>query len=338
MKQAILSGDSKFTAEHKERKAFTLVELLVVIGIIAVLIGLLLPALNKARESARQVQCLSNMRQIASAIMMCANDHHGWMPGPGGQTPVGWDTNHPDGPPQGNATSTDNIADWMVYQRTIDPVTGVVTAGQGKIGTQTINISNSATAKYLGVKPVITTTTLAANQVSPNLESIFRCPSDNLQMRLKAGPNYDRYSYSMNVLFSNPVKAADGDSTDGNKYDDGTKYPPGLRDHFIFTGKIASIKRPSEHILLIDEDEQTIDDGLCKFNQQNYITNSSGIQAIAARHELKFKKATGGTTGGVNEDARGNATFCDGHGEFISRKDALRQAHTGRPDPDSPNF
>jgi prepilin-type processing-associated H-X9-DG protein/prepilin-type N-terminal cleavage/methylation domain-containing protein len=66
---------------RRERAAFTLVELLVVIGIIAVLISALLPALNRAREAATAVQCASNMRQIGMAIRGFAHAHDDRCPG-----------------------------------------------------------------------------------------------------------------------------------------------------------------------------------------------------------------------------------------------------------------
>jgi prepilin-type N-terminal cleavage/methylation domain-containing protein len=64
----------------RRRHGFTLVELLVVIGIIAVLIAILLPVLRKAREQANQAVCASNQRQICLAVLAYAGQNQGWLP------------------------------------------------------------------------------------------------------------------------------------------------------------------------------------------------------------------------------------------------------------------
>jgi len=60
--------------------AFTLVELLVVIGIIALLISILMPALSKAREQANAVKCMSNQRNLGNALVLFTQEHQGFLP------------------------------------------------------------------------------------------------------------------------------------------------------------------------------------------------------------------------------------------------------------------
>jgi prepilin-type N-terminal cleavage/methylation domain-containing protein/prepilin-type processing-associated H-X9-DG protein len=73
--------DSKIFHRRGRRRGFTLVELLVVIGIIALLVSILLPALTKARRSANSIACAANLRSIVQAMMMYASQNNGYIPG-----------------------------------------------------------------------------------------------------------------------------------------------------------------------------------------------------------------------------------------------------------------
>jgi prepilin-type N-terminal cleavage/methylation domain-containing protein len=178
------------------RRGFTLVELLVVIGIIAIMVGILLPTLARARESARQAKCLNNIRQIAVATVTFAQENRGLMPGRAGRDKITiFD------PAKGNIRDFDpskdtpsfaqTPVDWIAWHRVNDPM-----GGPGN-GAADQNITYSALAKYMGSKPRIHANAAAANTIAIQLDDLFRCPSDNLLVRPKYPAASDKkYRYS----------------------------------------------------------------------------------------------------------------------------------------------
>ncbi len=75
-----LGGQGWPHADQGGRTGFTLIELLVVITILAILAGLLLPALIRAKSSARRIECVSRQSQWAKAFLSYTDDHDGWIP------------------------------------------------------------------------------------------------------------------------------------------------------------------------------------------------------------------------------------------------------------------
>src|SRR5258706_10674394 len=182
---------SSASTSRPARKGFTLVELLVVIGIIALLIAILLPALNKARAQANWVKCQSNMRQMFTGFLMYTNDSQGAMPwrGSKGQGP------RPD--PSKPVAEFPGANDWIHWQ---DTTTGYA-------GSPPVNLDESAVATGMGIK-------------GETLRQLLVCPSDIMDARvLFAGVGRYMFSFTMNekvTLANFPLPTGTNSDTTSN--------------------------------------------------------------------------------------------------------------------------
>ncbi|MDB5290818.1 MAG: hypothetical protein JWL69_2059 [Phycisphaerales bacterium] len=238
------------------RRAFTLVELLVVIGIIAALIGILIPVLSRARRGAQQTACASNLRQIAMAMIAYTNDNEERFP---------FDSAPNQGGPPPIPTQPHYAEDWIWWETKGVPGLNVPNSP---------SVLNSPIMRYLATK---TTTVLV-------------CPADDVNSRPRADATYGPYpySYTFNELFSSNW------TTDPKKV----------------IIRITNIKDPGNKIMMVEEDQATIDDG--NWNPLAY-PDAQKQNDISIRHEPPLK------TGQDDNPFRGNVALADGHVEFASR-------------------
>lgn len=302
------------TATPSRASAFTLVELLIVIGIIAILVSLLLPAVGKMREQGRQVQCMSNLRALGTAMLAYAADNDGFLPATAQNVVDSGGVYSGKYPPN----------DWLFWQPNRTP----------SYGNQ--QFVHSAIAKYLNLNYASMDFSLNSSSLAP-----LRCPSDDSwspRLGTMAAGAYP-FSYVMSCFIASDSSLMQKTNTYA-----GTQPP--------LCTTLIKVTNASQKVLMYEEDDTSINDGdgqpwmgsTGTFDPNNPDKTTGvqgGISLLSGRHEfnkvtisssppnLPIQSKTGTMSSAVpNADVRGNVVFCDGHAEFVSRGFVHRPDHT----------
>jgi prepilin-type N-terminal cleavage/methylation domain-containing protein/prepilin-type processing-associated H-X9-DG protein len=274
---------------RRKAQGFTLVELMMSIGIIAMLVSILLPAVNRAREQANQVACLSNLRQLAAAFIMYTQEDGGWLPRDAHYTA---------------STLPESPQDFLWWQQA------------STLPKTNRDVFNSPIMRCLGFRPdsVGRTTVTDFNE---SRQRVLRCPSDPLWDHPAAVYSNDHdgnyyYSYTLNDLMQ---------SLDPNSPNDANFLPLNEQGgRYAVAGKLTNVRHPALKILLVDEATATIDDGA--------FDPTGATELLSIRHDHTAVQPADTPTGFIllngvwtvrNGECRGNVAFCDGHADFVTR-------------------
>jgi prepilin-type processing-associated H-X9-DG protein len=267
---------------HSKVRAFSLVELIVVMGIILILVAILLPALERVREQSYSTKCLANLRSIGQAAQMHAAEHHNYLPA------AGWHWNCVGGVCNPQGLEDPDRQKYMYYED----------AGILRPLPET-----AALAFYMGVKVRTDTREhLAEDLNSENIRRLFRCPA---QFAEYSGWT-ERGDDSGAWLAPNSWSGYDFNAALLGRRDYNTEACP--------KGHMSRVRKPSQVFFALDgrprdasglqylqlpddnEDETLYD------VQQSILRLGNGVEALDfARHRLRI-----------------NVVFVDGHADTFS--------------------
>jgi prepilin-type N-terminal cleavage/methylation domain-containing protein/prepilin-type processing-associated H-X9-DG protein len=270
----------------RRRDAFTLVELLVAIGVIAVMMAILLPTLGRARENANRLKCLSNLHQLGISLILYCQDNRGWLP---------------RAAPVATTLLPESPQDYIWWQQT-SPISN----GPNR------DVFRSPILKYLNVKPDVPGGPTKVD-FSEERQRILRCPSDPLSDHPIAGNGNYYYSYSLNNLMQSLDPGIPGD---GNYI---TFIQETGRPYHI-AGKLVRVHNPSEKILFVEEASTTINDGsFDPGNGANLLSVRHDSTALNPPDSPGGFILAGTIWTVRNTKSRGNVVFCDGHADYVPR-------------------